>query len=179
MPVNIINRKIILLKEVFTPLSFDEQHFEMDWTMEAKGMVPTHLHRHMDEHFTVTKGEVTFQVNGETIVKQAGETLFVPKMVPHGINNKTNGQIALRVRYTPCVDAHKMFEAMAYFADEGNGMFTGMLKWWYVQEKMGWRKFSEPADVAGRLFFAIIGGLALLCGALGGWKNYLKEFEEA
>lgn len=172
----ILNRPLQLMKETFIPRSFDDAHFEMDWTMEAGGMVPSHFHRHADEHFTITEGEVMFLVDGKEMVKKTGETLFVPRMTPHGITNKSGSRIALRARYTPCADTHKMFMAWAFFADEGNGLFAGMLKWWYVQEKLGWKKFSEPADAMGRLIFSILGAWAMLCGALFGWKKYLQSF---
>lgn len=176
--IDIINRPLHLMKETFIPRSYDASHFEMDWTMEAGGVVQAHLHRHADEYFTVTGGEVTFTVNGETIVKKKDETLQVPRMTPHSISNTSGAQIMLHVKYTPCAHTHKMFIAWAYFADEGSGMFAGMLKWWYVQEKLGWKKFSEPADGAGKAMFALLGGLATLLGALLGWKKYLEIFEK-
>lgn len=176
MPVNILNRELKLGSETFIPNSFDETHFAMDWTMAGGGMVPTHFHRHMDEHFTVTTGPVTFTVNGEQIVKQTGETLLVPKMQPHSIKNSTKQPVALRVHYTPNADTQKMFQSWALFTDEGDGMLTGMLKWWYVQDKLGWKKFSEPADGMGRVMFGILGSIAMLAGRVRGWDKYLNRF---
>lgn len=175
--ITILNRPLQLMKETFIPRTYDETHFEMDWTMEAGGMVPSHFHRYADEHFTVTDGEVVFSVDGNEVIKRVGETLLVARMTPHSIANKSGARIALRAKYTPCADTHKMFMAWAFFADEGNGTFAGMLKWWYVQEKLGWKKFSEPADGMGRMVFDILGGLAMLSGALFGWKKYLQSFE--
>jgi len=64
----------------------------------------------MDEHFTVSKGEILFQVNGEKIIKKAGEEFFVPKGIVHSVTNMIAGQAAMRVKYTPCADTHRMFE---------------------------------------------------------------------
>ena len=174
--VNIINRPISFAGETFTPRNFDNNNFTMDWETVKGNQVPLHFHRHMDEHFTVTKGEATFTVNGETIVKKEGETLLVPKMTPHSIANKTNDSIGLRVTYTPNADAHKMFQAWAMFQDNGDSMLTGMTKWLYIQEKLDWQKFSEPADGGGKAMFAVFGALANLFGGLFAWKKYLDKF---
>jgi len=173
---NLLNRAIAFGGETFIPRSFDENSFVMDWEAQKGASVPTHFHRHSDEHFTVTKGEVTFTVNGENILKREGETLFVPKMTPHSIKNKSNNTIGLRVVYVPCADTHKMFGCWATLQDEGNSMMAVFMKWWFIQQKLGWRKFSEPADGGGRVMFSVIGGLAMLLGNLLGWKKYLKDF---
>ncbi len=176
MGANILNREIPLGKEKFIPRSFDENNFVMDWECTKGGMVPPHFHRHMDEHFTVTKGEVTFTVNGGKIVKHEGETLLVPKMTPHSIKNNSDESIALRVTYTPNADAHKMFSAWATFHDDGDSLLTGFLKWLYLQKKLNWRKFSEPAHPVGTAIFAAMDGVALTLGKINGWDKYLDKF---
>src|ERR1700704_4510408 len=44
---------------------------------------PLHVHRREDEWFYVTEGELTFWVDGETIVAPAGSFVFGPRGVPH------------------------------------------------------------------------------------------------
>lgn len=173
---NLLNRTVAFGGEKFVPRSFDENSFVMDWEAGKGAGVPPHFHRYSDEHFTVTKGEVTFTVNGETMVKREGDTLVVPRMTPHSIKNKTNDAIGLRVVYTPNADTHKMFGCWSTLLDEGNGMMSVFMKWWFIQEKLGWRKFSEPADGGGRAMFSAVGGLAMLLGGLLGWKKYLDKF---
>lgn len=50
---------------------------------------PEHIHEHFDESFTVAKGTASFLVNGEKIIVQAGETIVIPKGVPHKPFNET------------------------------------------------------------------------------------------
>lgn len=50
---------------------------------------PEHIHEHFDESFTVAKGTASFLVNGEKITVQAGETIVIPKGVPHKPFNET------------------------------------------------------------------------------------------
>lgn len=175
---SILNQPLRMMKETFTPRSYDESHFEMDWTLEAGGAVPPHQHRYMDEHFTVTEGEATFTVNYETVVKQVGETLLVPRGTRHGITNKTKSRIGLKARYSPCADTHKFFAAMSYFSENGQISMGGMFKAFYVQKKLGWKPFSEAADAGGAIMFGLMNGIGAVCGVLGGWSKYLKEFEQ-
>lgn len=172
----ILNRPLRMMKETFLPLSFDENHFEMDWSMEPGGFVPPHMHAHKDEHFTVTKGEVLFTVGDKTVVKKTGDTLMVTKGMLHSIANKTKEQIGLRVRYTPCADTEKFFQALNYFSSDGEVSMSAMLKVFYVQEKLGWKKFSEAADAGGTVMFGMLKILANVFGLIFGWSKYLRNF---
>jgi quercetin dioxygenase-like cupin family protein len=44
---------------------------------------PMHVHTREDEWFYVIEGELTFWVDGETIVAPAGSFVFGPKGIPH------------------------------------------------------------------------------------------------
>lgn len=66
-----IFRPLRMGKEVFHPQSYDERSFVMNYTLEKGGMVPPHLHVHMDEYFSVVRGEMKFIVNGKTIIKKS------------------------------------------------------------------------------------------------------------
>jgi quercetin dioxygenase-like cupin family protein len=44
---------------------------------------PLHVHSREDEWFYVIEGEVTFWIDGETIVAPAGSFVFGPKGIPH------------------------------------------------------------------------------------------------
>jgi len=142
----------------------------MDWTLEKGGKVPTHLHKHMDEHFLVTKGEVTFRVNKEKIVKKTGEELFVPKMTPHSILNNTNETIGLTVTYTPCSDTHRMFEIIARVDPEGKGSPVNMLKYFYIAKRTGLKEFSE---IQPPFAMKLIHGLISIVGTIGGWRKLI------
>lgn len=48
-----------------------------------------HVHEHFDESFTVAEGTASFLVNGEKITVRAGETIVIPKGVPHKPFNET------------------------------------------------------------------------------------------
>ncbi len=173
METNIF-RPISFGKEVFYPKSYDENSFIMDWTMEAGGMVPPHLHKYSDEHFTVTKGEVLFTVNGEKITKQVGDTLLVPKGTPHSIKNPGKGQIGLTVKYSPCADVHRMFQIVAALDETNPGKVMNMVKYFYLSPRLGLKDFSTPQPA---FAMTIISGIVTLIGKLSGWDKLIAQFK--
>jgi quercetin 2,3-dioxygenase len=44
---------------------------------------PIHIHPDFDETFYVTKGEVKFKVGDENLLLKAGDSIFIPRNVPH------------------------------------------------------------------------------------------------
>ena len=48
-----------------------------------KGGPPLHLHNSQDEIFYIIEGEYLFQVGGEKFQMKAGDTIFLPRKVPH------------------------------------------------------------------------------------------------
>lgn len=169
-----IFRPIKLGKEVFHPKQYDENSFIMDWTMEAGGKVPTHIHQHMDEHFTITKGEILFKIKGESIRKKEGDKFFVPKGTPHSVINPTKGQIGMTVSYSPCADTHRMFQIIATLDETKPGSIMNMMKYFYLVPRLGLKVFStiQPA-FAMRLMNATI----TIMGKLSGWKKLVAQFK--
>lgn len=169
-----IFRPISFGKEVFHPKSFDENSFIMDWTMEAGGMVPPHLHKYSDEHFTVTKGEVLFTVNGEKIIKNVGDTLLVPKGTTHSIKNPGKEQIGLTVTYTPCADVHRMFQIVSALDQTNPGSVMNMVKYFYISPRLGLKEFSTPQP---EFIMTIMSGIVTVMGKLSGWDKLVNQFK--
>lgn len=49
----------------------------------AKGGPPLHIHHSQDEFFYILEGEYQFQVGEERYEMKAGDTIFLPRNVPH------------------------------------------------------------------------------------------------
>jgi quercetin dioxygenase-like cupin family protein len=159
--------------ETFTPLVYDEDKFVMDWTMNAGGKVPIHVHEYSHEHFVVTKGIVNFTVNGTQVVKKVGEELFVPKGVPHGISNTTSQEIGLRVTYSPCADVHRMFEILSVLNTKSPGSPVNMVRYFYIYPRLGLKPFSTiPSPVIMRLLHVLV----TVIGKLAGWDKLVSQF---
>lgn len=54
-----------------------------------KGGPPLHYHLKQDEIFFVVEGEYTFQVGEDTYLLKPGDSLFVPRRVPHAFAQTT------------------------------------------------------------------------------------------
>lgn len=52
------------------------------WAPRGAGS-PLHVHRREDEWFYVLEGELTFWVDGEVIVAEAGAFVYGPRSIPH------------------------------------------------------------------------------------------------
>jgi mannose-6-phosphate isomerase-like protein (cupin superfamily) len=50
----------------------------------GKGGPPRHFHYEQDEWFYAIKGEFAFEVGDERFTLRPGDSLFAPRMVPHG-----------------------------------------------------------------------------------------------
>lgn len=172
MPVNVF-KPITMGAEVFTPVMYNEDKFVMDWTMNAGGKVPNHIHEYSDEHFVVTKGTVNFSVNGALVVKRVGEELFVPKGVPHGISNATSQEIRLRVTYSPCADVHRMFEILSVLNAKSPESSINMVRYFYLYPRLGLKPFSTiPSPVVMSLLQVFV----TIAGKLAGWDKLISQF---
>lgn len=54
-----------------------------EFTGNGKGGPPLHVHPHQDEIFFVIQGTYLFQVGQEKHTLNAGDTMFLPRTVPH------------------------------------------------------------------------------------------------
>lgn len=52
---------------------------------QPNSSIPKHIHTNEDELFTILEGEVEFEVGEQKIVAQSGDTLFLPRNIPHSL----------------------------------------------------------------------------------------------
>ena len=169
-----IFRPIKFGKEVFYPKSYDENSFVMNWTVEAGGKVPPHVHFHMDEHFKIMIGEVLFEVNGEKIIKTVGEEFFVPRGIIHSVTNAIKGQASMTVTYSPCADTHRMFQILSTLDNEKPDSMMNMMKYFYLVPRLGLKEFStiHPA-----FLMNMVTGIVNLMGKLSGWNRLVDKYK--
>jgi quercetin dioxygenase-like cupin family protein len=65
-----------------------------EYTGNVKGGPPLHIHPHQDEIFFIVQGEYLFQVGNDKHTLKAGDTIFLPRAVPHAFAQLTdNGKM--------------------------------------------------------------------------------------
>lgn len=74
---------------------------------------PLHTHQGSEECFTLLEGSAEFRVGSETFVAVAGQSLVVPRRVPHAW--RVIGDVALRmlVTFTPAIEMERYFAELA------------------------------------------------------------------
>lgn len=65
-----------------------------EYTGNVKGGPPLHIHPHEDEIFFIVQGEYLFQVGNDKHRLKSGDTIFLPRAVPHAFAQLTdNGKM--------------------------------------------------------------------------------------
>ena len=65
-----------------------------EYTGNEKGGPPLHIHLHQDEIFFIVQGEYLFQVGEDKHNLKAGDTIFLPRTIPHAFAQLTeNGKM--------------------------------------------------------------------------------------
>ena len=71
-------------------LTAEDTDGRLEWiesTVNFGGGPPCHLHHTADEAITILEGEIKFKVDNELVDLGPGDTLFVPRGVPHTFTN--------------------------------------------------------------------------------------------
>ena len=61
-----------------------------EYTGKDKGGPPLHVHANQDEIFFIAQGEYLFQVGDDKYNLKAGDTIFLPRKVPHAFAQLTD-----------------------------------------------------------------------------------------
>src|SRR5579884_3272671 len=62
----------------------------MEGTFRPNSGAPAHVHRQHEETFYVLEGEFTFRLGSQSVKATAGSFVFVPRDVPHAVENVGN-----------------------------------------------------------------------------------------
>lgn len=76
--------------------------------LTPKGGPPLHIHPHQDEWFYVVEGEYLFQVGEDRYEMKTGDTIFLPRQVPHAFVQLTE-KGKMIVSYLPAGKMEEFF----------------------------------------------------------------------
>ncbi len=160
--------------ETFRCLSFDEQAYVMEWTVQPSGYVPfEHIHLRQDEVFYIKQGEVRFLIGGEQAILRAGETVTVTKGQRHIAFNNQNTVLQCIVEFRPGLDTLTGFQCFAGLTIDGEYDKKGRIsvpKMGFFLKYMDCQAMTRPTNIPAPLF-----GIALnafyIVGRFKGWKD--------
>jgi mannose-6-phosphate isomerase-like protein (cupin superfamily) len=81
--------------------------FESQW--RTKGGPPLHVHRSQDEWFYAIKGEYIFQVGEDRFRLTAGDSILLPRQVPHTFAFVEDGEGKMIFAFQPAGDMEAFF----------------------------------------------------------------------
>ncbi len=83
---------------------------------------PEHLHPYQENRFHVISGVLWFSIHGKTTIATAGDTVSVPKNVPHRFWNAGNKEAHYIQEFFPALRTDRLFET--FFALAKNGQLN-------------------------------------------------------
>jgi quercetin dioxygenase-like cupin family protein len=111
-----VNSNILDLKVSGKDTSGELAIFEQTSVSQGRG-TPLHVHHFQDEVFFVIEGEYYFQVGGEKFSLKAGDSIFLPRKVPHAWT-QVSEKGKMTVTFQPAGKMEEFFVTMAALENE-------------------------------------------------------------
>ncbi|MEH0157121.1 cupin domain-containing protein [Limibacter armeniacum] len=89
--------------------------------------LPKHMHEREDEVFQLLEGEVEFTVGDTRSVLKAGDTIFLPRMIPHSFKVLGNQNARVILSIFPA-GIEGMFELLSQLPDDGPPDFEKVVR---------------------------------------------------
>jgi quercetin 2,3-dioxygenase len=99
-----------------------------EYTGNVKGGPPLHIHHKQDEIFFIVEGEYTFKVGEDIHYLKSGDTIFLPRKVPHAFT-QTSDKGKMYFMFQPSGKMEDYFRKLATFKgrptpEEGAKLFA-------------------------------------------------------
>lgn len=165
--------------ETFKGISFGEDAFIMEWTLQPKGYVPfEHVHVKQDEIFHIKKGEIRIVMNGKQQIASAGETIIVPKGMAHIAYNNKEEILDCIVEYRPGLDHDKFMQCLYGLTNDGlldkkGGIDIPKMGYFLISMKASC--MARPTAIPSPLF-SIALRFFYVRGILSGWSKLFKKY---
>ena len=165
--------------ETFRAISFDQNVYTMQWTVQPQGYVPfEHIHLHQDEIFHVLQGEIRVVIEGVEKIAKAGETLTVPMGQRHIAYNNQSEVLDCRVEYKPGLDYDVFMQCLCGLTKDGFLDKKGGIdipKMGYFLTRMKAKCMARPTAIPKPLFFIAL-KVFYLRGVLSGWSKLYAKY---
>ncbi len=150
-----------------------------DFAVEAGGFVPggEHVHDHIEEHFDVVEGRISFLVDGEQRTIGPGEQLTVAPGTWHRWWNAGEGEVRMRGRVEPALRFEEMILVVWGLCADGHtnadGQPSPLLGALLATRYRAEIRFRQPPEIVQRLLFPPLAALARRRGLERTLERYL------
>jgi quercetin dioxygenase-like cupin family protein len=132
---------------------------------------PAHIHPNQENRFKILKGELSFLINGKQQIASAGDSVSIPKNVPHHFWNSGSMEAHYIQEFYPALKIDRLFETFFALARDGklsrkgapNFFRTSVIMLAHEKEI----RLARPAWIFQKAIFSLLAPV----GRLLGYKN--------
>ncbi|MEP7373848.1 MAG: cupin domain-containing protein [Chitinophagaceae bacterium] len=129
---------------------------------------PEHIHPFQENRFKLLNGELCFCINGKEQIVYAGDSISIPKNVPHHFRNSGNTEAHYIQEFYPALRIDRLFETFFALARDGklnrkgapNIFRTSVIMLAHEKEI----RLAKPAWVLQKTLFTLLAPVGKLLG---------------
>ena len=152
------------------------KHLLFDIEIAPKGFVPVrHFHPNQNEHFKIYSGKLRSEVNGQAKELGAGESIMIPKAVPHQWwNDSETEPVKMQVKIEPALNTEVFFEQFFGLSNDGKTKKDGSPSFMQIMTMNNTYEIymAGPPLMVQKLMGIIFGTI----GRLLGYKKYYPQY---
>ena len=165
--------------ETFRTISYNEETYTMQWTLQPKGYVPfEHIHYNQDEIFYIKKGEMRILISGVEHIVKEGESITVAKGLAHKAFNNKEEVLDAIVEYKPGLDHYRFMECLCGLTNDNyldNKGGINIPRMGYFLKRMNAKCMSRPTELPAPMFKIAL-TFFYLRGMLSGWSSLYSKY---
>jgi quercetin dioxygenase-like cupin family protein len=146
------------------------------FTLKPGGFKPVlHIHEKQDEIFEVITGRLTYNLNGETQVAKAGETVTLPKGAAHThYNGEINEDLVMIQSIRPAFDSETLIDSILGLTKDKK-IINGKPKFLQV---MVWLRYYKARTYLAQVPIALQNALAYVLAPIARMLGYKAAYKE-
>lgn len=106
-----------ILGQLYFPKAVCDSTFAFETNSKPGQFVPVHVHPTQEEFILVQEGELDLKLDGKWFKAKAGDLVRMPRGVPHGYFNKSEGPARALFWVSPARMLEKLFDNLHNVAD--------------------------------------------------------------
>jgi len=101
-----------ILGQVYSPKLITDDCFAWYATLPIESFIPPHVHAHQSEHIHIIDGQLDVVLDATRHNAKAGETITLPRAVPHGLFNNCGSDVRCLFWVRPRADLDHLFRRL-------------------------------------------------------------------